>query len=412
LSFDIKCPNCAAPLIKEQLEEGIIFACEKCEGKLIGSAPLRRLGFSPEKLNELWAKVKFENVPDGPPCPHCNRAMKSSSIEFSNQAVITLDVCHLCQQVWFDPDEFEQVPYERIEPEPEEEMPLEFKEAIALVEIRKAEEEINAIYEAADNHSAQQHAAGVLGLPVESNIDKPSKRAWVTWTLCATLAICFILQITKFPDLPAQLGFIPAEWTRYAGLTLFSSFFIHANILHVLVNGYFLFIFGDNVEDKLGKVKYIALIAAATLSGDLLHSCFEPSQHLPLIGASGGIAGVIACYAVFFPNAEISFAFFNRYRFQHTWVKMKAPFWIIIFIGIQLFGMYNQPQQGSRVSFAAHLGGVIVGLVFAAIIRFNLLNKLNPQMGLNDFNNQTAASQTIEQREDYDSRRFDDSNYH
>jgi membrane associated rhomboid family serine protease len=88
-------------------------------------------------------------------------------------------------------------------------------------------------------------------------------------------------------------GLIPAQAFRLHGLTFITSFFLHAGIIHLVGNMYFLLVFGDDAENFLGPLRYIALIALAAFVGDLLHIASAPASTIPCIGASGGIAGLI-----------------------------------------------------------------------------------------------------------------------
>src|SRR5207249_9726646 len=108
-------------------------------------------------------------------------------------------------------------------------------------------------------------------------------------------------------EIVSHLGLTPTQAMRNGGVTFLTSFFLHAGILHLVGNIYFLFVFGDDVENFLRPFRYLALIAFAALIGDLGHIAADPSSHIPCVGASGGIAAVINLYAPNFPEVTLGF---------------------------------------------------------------------------------------------------------
>jgi membrane associated rhomboid family serine protease len=177
-------------------------------------------------------------------------------------------------------------------------------------------------------------------------------------TITATSAFGF----TRLHEIVAQFGLIPAHAMRLHGLTFVTSFFLHAGIIHLLGNMYFLLVFGDNVEDFLGPLRYLALIALAAFIGDLAHIALDPRSQIPCIGASGGIAGVITFYALNFPRVRL--AFLMRWGFVwFRWIRLPAWSVFILWIFFQLIGLWEQKAGMSSVSSSAHLGGAAVGFV-------------------------------------------------
>jgi membrane associated rhomboid family serine protease len=151
------------------------------------------------------------------------------------------------------------------------------------------------------------------------------------------------------------------------GLTFVTSFFLHAGIIHLVGNMYFLLVFGDGVENFLRPLRYIALIAMAAFLGDVVHIASEPNSTIPCIGASGGIAGVITFYALSFPQAKIGFL--RRYFFYFHWIRLPAWFVFLLWIFFQIIGVYEQKIGVSSVSSFARLGGAAVGLAAWAVYR-------------------------------------------
>jgi membrane associated rhomboid family serine protease len=141
-------------------------------------------------------------------------------------------------------------------------------------------------------------------------------------------------------------------------LTFFSSFLLHGGILHLVGNLYFLIVFGDNVEDILGKTRYLLMIMLAAFVGDLAHILAEPSSTIPCIGASGGISAAIAYYALRFPRSHIGLIMFFR------WIRLPVLVLFLLWVGEQFFGIYLQIAGFSNVSSLAHMGGAAVGFFF------------------------------------------------
>ena len=163
----------------------------------------------------------------------------------------------------------------------------------------------------------------------------------------------------SFHEAVQLFGLIPAQATRMHGLTFVTSFFLHAGIIHLVGNMYFLLVFGDDVENFLRPLRYIALIAIAAFVGDLVHIASAPNSTIPCIGASGGIAGVITFYALAFPQAKIGFLW--RYFYYFRWIRLPAWFVFVLWILFQIIGAYEQKIGISSVSSFAHLGGAAVG---------------------------------------------------
>lgn len=148
---------------------------------------------------------------------------------------------------------------------------------------------------------------------------------------------------------------------------VFTSMFLHANLLHLIGNMYFLYVFGDNVEDRLGKANYLIAYLLAGIGACYLQYLVDPRSTLPLIGASGAISGICALYMVIFP-----------------WQKMRLQFFFLIFpifsIGTRAFfvvgfwfleqyfmAAHSDPSTGG-VAFWAHVGGFFTGIVLSFIL--------------------------------------------
>ena len=211
-----------------------------------------------------------------------------------------------------------------------------------------------------------QKIAGYLGMPVIVDADL-SNTPLVTYGLGVMMALVslFALYATDMNDSVQNLAFIPAQPFRFFGTTFLTSFLLHGGWTHLLGNLYFLAVFGSCVEDRLGQGKYLALILVATVVGDALHTALDPHSEIPLIGASGGIAGLVVFFGLAFPRARMAFVFFF-----FRWVRIPALAFVLFWLLSQIFGARSQIAGYSDVAYLAHLGGALVGFVFWLAWRF------------------------------------------
>ena len=150
-------------------------------------------------------------------------------------------------------------------------------------------------------------------MPIEFNL-KPKSTPIITYALIALNIVLFLifygLETSQAENLYEQFALIPAQFiTGETPLSLISYMFLHAGWLHLGMNMYFLYIVGDNLEEALGKVKFLALYLASGIAAGLAHLFFDTSSTIYMIGASGAIAGLFAMYLLWFKHASLSFMF-------------------------------------------------------------------------------------------------------
>jgi membrane associated rhomboid family serine protease/Zn-finger nucleic acid-binding protein len=161
--------------------------------------------------------------------------------------------------------------------------------------------------------AAWQWLPAFFGMPVEDEqplgprqeLEKP----WFTWVLAGGVVLIGLLAMLDLLTVVDAYGLIPAEFGRLGGLTWITAFFLHAGLLHLVGNVYFLVIFGDNVEKCLGTLEFFLLLCLATVSGHFVHILLNPDSTVPCIGASGGISGVMAFYALRFRQNQLAVMF-------------------------------------------------------------------------------------------------------
>ncbi|MGB0744247.1 MAG: rhomboid family intramembrane serine protease, partial [Opitutales bacterium] len=218
-----------------------------------------------------------------------------------------------------------------------------------------------------------QWIPALLGMPVEDEQPKGPRqhdeKPWFTWFLSCGIVMVSLMAFLDLQAVVDNYGLIPADYTRNIGLTWITAFFLHADLLHLIGNVYFLVVFGDNVEKCLGTLEFFLLLCLATVSGHLFHILIDPDSTIPCIGASGGISGVIAFYSLRFRQNQLSVMFwfiFKTYRLQ-----MNALWMFFIWVIFQVVVANQQIAGMSSVSGGAHLGGALAGVFVWLIWRLN-----------------------------------------
>lgn len=290
-----------------------------------------------------------------------------------------LEICRLCEFVWFDAKAYESFPAGAAaatvaasaqDVPATRELPEDARLILATEQSRLIAERARQQSHGDPPDAWWKYVAAFFGMPVRDGEEQLDRPPWATWGL--VLLTCYISSIAFF-DLEhwvALFGLIPAQAQRDWGLTFITSFFIHGGIVHLVGNMYFLLLFGDNVEETIGVGRYLLLIFTATAAGGAVHAAFDPHRTAPLIGASGGIAGVMAFYACQFPRVRLKFLagwfWFGLYR----WVTVPTWGFFAFWIALQGLGAMQQVAGFSNVSSLGHLGGVAVGALFYLEWRF------------------------------------------
>jgi membrane associated rhomboid family serine protease len=148
-----------------------------------------------------------------------------------------------------------------------------------------------------------------------------------------------------------------------------TSMFLHGGWLHLIGNMWFLWIFGDNVEDMLGPIRYLLFYVICGLGAGLAHYLLGPTSNLPTVGASGAIAGVLAGYAVLFPGARVLTLVFLGFfvRIMELPALAVIGIWFAIQV-ISSFLTFGMTETGG-VAFSAHVGGFVTGLLLVLLFR-------------------------------------------
>lgn len=204
-----------------------------------------------------------------------------------------------------------------------------------------------------------------------------SRRPYVTYGLLLANIVVFALYFPLFSDDYELMrffntwGMLPARLTYGEGhVTLISHQFLHADLIHLGSNMLFLWIFGDNLEDVWGHWKFLAFYLLCGLAAGWLQYAAEPNSMIPMVGASGAIAGVLGGYLLLYPRARVDMLLFLIIIFR----IIPIPAWLVLgswFI-LQVLGGISAPVDEGGVAFWAHAGGFIAGLVLTLPIWLRL----------------------------------------
>jgi membrane associated rhomboid family serine protease len=196
----------------------------------------------------------------------------------------------------------------------------------------------------------------------------PSGRTpYVTYALVLVNVVVFASYWLALPNEDAlgwffvDWGLVPQVVTQGGALhTILTSMFLHGSIMHLIGNMLFLWIFGDNLEDILGHTGFLGFYLVSGLAAAALQVIAAPGSPVPMVGASGAIAGVMGGYLLLFPRAKVDILLIFIIFFK----IIPVPAWIMLglWFGMQLFSGLTTPTDGGGVAYWAHAGGFIAGL--------------------------------------------------
>ena len=167
-------------------------------------------------------------------------------------------------------------------------------------------------------------------------------------------------EITHFQSISFVISESGAHLTRISPpLSLFTSMFLHGGVFHLFGNMLYLWIFGNNIEDYLGSFRFIIFYLIGGLAASLTHILFNPGSQVPMIGASGAIAGILGAYFILYPSARVlTLVFFS-----------VIPVPAAIILGIWFIGQLLNIGLGGGVAWFAHIGGFVAGLLLLRLFK-------------------------------------------
>lgn len=213
----------------------------------------------------------------------------------------------------------------------------------------------------------------------DSNDLKYIKLQWVTWSLIAINVLVWIVTglagaESEFSNAAVLgLGFIPSVVNDFAELpasmilvpedaTYITYSFLHGDLLHLGSNMIFLWVFGDNVEDAMGHIRFLIFYFLCAAAGAFMHGLLLPESNGPLIGASGAVAGVIAAYLMLHPRVRVWVLVLGR-------IPLPLPAYIPLLFWVVFQFIMVVTDIGGEVSWGAHVGGIIAGAALVLVFR-------------------------------------------
>lgn len=168
-------------------------------------------------------------------------------------------------------------------------------------------------------------------------------------------------------------GLVPYQMTRFPLETypnVFSSMFMHAGLGHLLGNMLYLWIFGNNIEDVLGKLRFMLFYLTCGVIAAACHIAADFDSQIPMVGASGAISGILGAYLMLFPFARVKTLVFLG--FFVTILRVPAIFLLLLWIGLQILNNMAVGSEGAGVAFLAHIGGFIAGVILIHPFRMSV----------------------------------------
>ncbi len=362
------CPRCTFPLHEIPSPENPkvkVDFCRRCKGTFI----------EPDNLVAIYGKdIDVQNWLDREGCERLGLSELYCPIDDSQMYLyrihltaprpddgeedkyVEVDICRSCGGIWFDPQEAQQL--------------------LSIVKANKGfakvrSQELLEQLERENNITSMRtyYFQLLTGLPIE-DYNPVRKRPVVLFTILSLLVFFYILEVWLWASNPANLnkmffnwGLVPTEFFNGRYIGLITHIFLHdaPNPLHLLGNLYFLYVFGDNIEDLLGYKKFLIIFFVSGIVGALFWMFRYAGKPIPLIGASGAISGLMGAYAVLFPRVKVWIVIF------FVQLRLNVWFYLLIWVGYQVFMWLT--RTNSNVAFESHIAGFIAGIVLALMIK-------------------------------------------
>lgn len=360
------CPNCSKSLRTFNYHNIAIDLCPLCGGLWFDPKELPAYletfrmihEFPPLSITEATQKAQniYTLAEQHKKCPRCLLPMNKFNYAYNSN--VFLDRCPSCQGIWTDRNEIAKaVRFNQGNP-----MVNKLAEGMAK-EQKDLRQQLNTL----DNLSSLAISAPFflllpkIILPLAD--DNPrSVVPWVTLSLISLnvalfMAQVFFIPLEKWPALFQQFGLIPARFMAgEIGISIITALFLHGGLFHLLGNMFFLWLFGDNIEEEFGAIRFLLFYLACGLAASLGHIYFYQTSTTPLIGASGAISGIMGAYMVLFPKVKIKTLFFFKI------IEIPAMAFFISWLGLQFFNSWvSQLTHHASIAWWAHIGGFVFG---------------------------------------------------
>jgi Uncharacterized membrane protein (homolog of Drosophila rhomboid) len=173
--------------------------------------------------------------------------------------------------------------------------------------------------------------------------------------------------------LPTELELVPAY------LTVFTSMFMHGGFMHLAGNMLYLWIFGNNVEDAMGHMRFVIFYLLCGIAAVIGQVAQNPASEIPMIGASGAISGVLGAYLLLYPHARVLVLI--PLGFYARMMRLPAGWVLVLWFIIQIFSSLAASKSGGGVAWFAHIGGFIAGMALIPFFKYRRVSLFHPAHG-------------------------------
>jgi membrane associated rhomboid family serine protease len=208
--------------------------------------------------------------------------------------------------------------------------------------------------------------------PVSDDDTQRRTVPYVTFALIGLNVLVFFAELAGGDQFIANWAFIPSRFSDQPGAnaaTIFSAMFMHGGWLHLFGNMLFLWIFGDNVEDRFGHFKFLNFYLLAGIAATFSQYAISPESGVPNVGASGAIAGVLGAYILMFPQARVNVLLGRQIVAMPAFVVLGL--WIVLQLvsGVGTIGYTDESANVGGIAYMAHIGGFVAGLLMTFLFR-------------------------------------------
>jgi membrane associated rhomboid family serine protease len=371
-----RCPRCTFTLTPIPVQGVTLDACPRCRGVFVDHAEEAQL-FGPLGDVSTW-QARGVAVPVGPGrlvCPGGSAGshgrMHVWRIGVPGGGSVEVDICGACRGLWFDAGEARRLTAVRPAPSSPSSPRPSSPPSLSSSPSRRVDERgtLNEPPPGEEKTGVGWYLLQLFtAVPVE--VYNPRRRLPVVCLslLAACIAVFFVeVAATMAGDahFTERWGLVPSALAHGGHVDAVVTYmFLHGGLAHLAGNAWFLWTFGDNVEDRVGRVRFLLLYLACGVVGGLAHAVMTATPNVPLVGASGAIAGLMGAYLAMFPRAQLYQVFF--------FLRFKLPAWFYVggwaalnvLLGVVALGPHA-PDAG--VAWWCHVGGFVVGLSWGAL---------------------------------------------
>lgn len=348
----MNCPRCKNKLILSKLLDAELYSCKSCESGLI-SKNLLLNKFSGEFIrnirNSIISLTLNSSTPYNIRCPKCNHTMFQFTSHFrgTNHPI---DFCSNCSLFWLDKVELESILINR-----NQELNNVRSNIVNLESIKLEQNLEKDRYRESNSIAIWQR---IFGLKLEGEHAYFSKFPITIWIISSILIFLNIKTWMSHSDI-LQFSLIPSDPLKNYGFNLISSFFIHMNPYHLGINIYFLLLFGDRIENEIGKMRILALLFLSAFFASLMDILIRSNSEIPSVGAGGGIAGLLMYFTLAYPNTKISIPVSLDLRFLNFHLSINAHYITILWLFLHIIiNSYNL-----NFNIMLNISGSIIGFL-------------------------------------------------